>query len=71
MKASEFPRRVLRYPELRPFAPYSRQHLYRLEKAGLFPQHVKLGRNSIGWYEDEVHSWQNTRQRGAGPAEAA
>ncbi len=37
--------------------PYSRAHLYRLEKAGSFPKRVKLGPNRVGWVKEEVTSW--------------
>lgn len=37
--------------------PYSRAHLYRLERAGLFPRRVKLGPNRVGWVKDEVARW--------------
>jgi predicted DNA-binding transcriptional regulator AlpA len=44
---------------------FSRVHLRRLELAGLFPMHVKLGGNSMqtstAWIEDEVIAWQESR----------
>jgi prophage regulatory protein len=37
---------------------FSRVHLRRLERAGLFPQHVKYGAgNFIAWFEDEVDAY--------------
>jgi prophage regulatory protein len=37
---------------------FSRVHLHRLERAGLFPQHVKYGAgNFIAWFEDEVDAY--------------
>ncbi len=36
---------------------YSPQHIARLEAAGGFPLRVKLGRNRVGWVEDEVLDW--------------
>ena len=49
-------RRVLRFSELKPEKgiPYSRQHVDRLEKAGLFPKRVKLGPATVGWFDDEL-----------------
>ena len=35
----------------------SRMHLYRLERAGLFPRRVHLGPNSVGWLEEELDQW--------------
>lgn len=37
--------------------PYSRAHLYRLERAGSFPKRVKLGPNRVGWVKEEVARW--------------
>jgi prophage regulatory protein len=37
---------------------FSRVHLHRLERAGLFPQHVKYGAgNFIAWFEDEIDAY--------------
>jgi prophage regulatory protein len=37
---------------------FSRVHLHRLERAGLFPQHVKYGAgNFIAWFEHEVDQY--------------
>jgi predicted DNA-binding transcriptional regulator AlpA len=39
----------------------SRTTLWRLERQGEFPARVRLGLNSIGWREDEVEHWIDTR----------
>ena len=36
---------------------YCRQHIWRLERAGEFPQRVALGRCRIGWIWVEVEAW--------------
>lgn len=36
---------------------YSRAHLARLEKAGQFPQRVKLSPNRVAWVESEIIAW--------------
>ena len=43
--------------------PYSASHLARLEKAGLFPQRVKLGACRVGWVEDEINHWIEARMK--------
>ncbi len=43
--------------------PYSASHLARLEKAGLFPQRVKLGACRVGWVESEVNDWIEARMK--------
>lgn len=40
---------------------YSRAHLDRLSKAGLFPQPVRLGQGRVGYVDDEVYAWMNQR----------
>jgi prophage regulatory protein len=50
---------------------FSRVHLHRLERAGLFPQHVKYGAgNFIAWFEDEVDGYLD-RLAAARPKRAA
>jgi len=51
--------RVLTYPELKLMKGigYSRQHLERLEKAGNFPNRVRISEARIGWLESEVDEW--------------
>ena len=48
--------RLLTYPELKLLKgiPYSRQHLYRLEKAGEFPLRIQISPGRIAWYEHEI-----------------
>ena len=40
---------------------YSPQHIARLEAAGEFPKRVQLGQNRVGWIEDEVLDWLQSR----------
>lgn len=49
--------RIIDWHELRSMIPYSRMHIYRLEKAGSFPKRVQIGRNRIGWVYDEIQDW--------------
>jgi len=37
--------------------PYSRVHLWRLERAGEFPKRIPIGRARHGWLETEVDAW--------------
>ena len=36
---------------------------WRLEKAGLFPVRVQLGKSSVAWHLSEVEEWIMGRQR--------
>jgi prophage regulatory protein len=51
--------RIVRFRELseRKGITWSRTHVDREERAGRFPQRVKIGPNSIGWVEDEIDQW--------------
>jgi predicted DNA-binding transcriptional regulator AlpA len=48
--------RYIRYAELAPRygITFSRTHLRRLMRTGLFPKPVELAPNSIAWREDEI-----------------
>jgi prophage regulatory protein len=37
--------------------PFSRQHIHRLIKQGLFPKPIKLGINTNAWLESEVDEY--------------
>ena len=58
--------RLLGWEELRHLIPYSRQHVARLEKAGLFPQRVKVGARRVAWRESEIREWIAARERAEG-----
>ena len=53
--------RVLSKRHLKELVLYSPQHVARLEKVGRFPKRVQLGPNRVGWVEDEVLDWLQTR----------
>ena len=43
--------------------PYSFAHIARLEKAGDFPNRIKLGACRVAWFSDEVDEWIDSRPR--------
>ncbi len=49
--------KVLRQRKVVEKVGYSRMHIARLEKAGLFPKRIHLGPNSVGWVEAEIDAW--------------
>jgi prophage regulatory protein len=53
------PRKLVSKRELKSVygIPYSFTHIARLEKAGLFPKRIPLGRNRVAWYADEIEAW--------------
>ncbi len=55
---------ILRTPEVTRLTGLSRTTLWRFERRGTFPRRIRLGANSVGWLEDEVRDWVNSRPRG-------
>lgn len=49
--------RIIRKPELLNMMGLSDPTIYRMEKAGKFPQRIRLGGNSCGWLQSEVDAW--------------
>jgi prophage regulatory protein len=51
--------RLLSYDELRPLKgiPYSKVHIWRLEREGKFPKRVPLGESRHGWVDTEIDEW--------------
>lgn len=42
----------------------SRTTIWRKERAGDFPQRVRLGAASVGWVAEEIDAWLASRPRG-------
>ena len=42
----------------------SRTTIWRLERAGNFPQRIRLGAASVGWSAEEIDAWLASRPRG-------
>lgn len=61
MQAQPEPFRFLRLPEVCRATGLSRSQIYRLEAAGQFPSHVKLGASASAWIDREVAQWQADR----------
>jgi prophage regulatory protein len=55
---------LLTWNALEPAVPYTRQHVYRLEAKGQFPQRVRVGANRVAWRESEIKAWIEARERG-------
>lgn len=53
--------KLLSKAQVRELVLYSPQHIARLEAAGQFPKRVQLGINRVGWIEQEVLDWLQTR----------
>ena len=51
------PLRFLRFPAVRARTGLSRTTIWRLERQGDFPRHVRISRNAVAWAEHEVADW--------------
>lgn len=58
-------RRTLRREQVLNKTGLSRTSQYNLEKAGDFPRHFMLTPRCAVWFEDEVDTWLEDRQRNA------
>jgi prophage regulatory protein len=65
--------KLLSYEELRPLKgiPYSKVHLWRLERDGKFPKRVPLGQSRHGWLDSEIDEWITARMAERDGMEAA
>ena len=53
--------RILKLPEVIQVTGLARSTIYLRMKEKTFPRHIKLGQRSVGWLEEEVHSWLDQR----------
>ncbi len=62
------PRTILRKPAIRKSSGLSDSQIWRKsnDPNDEFPAAITLGPNAIGWYEDEIIAWQESRPRGGG-----
>ena len=65
--------RILSFEDLRSEKgiPYSKVHLWRLERDGKFPKRVPLGQSRHGWLDSEIDEWITARMAERDGMEAA
>lgn len=66
IKSTSAGRRIIRKPEVRRLTSYSDTQIWRMEGDGTFPKRVQLGPMAVGWFEDEVLEWIESRVRQGG-----
>lgn len=49
--------RIIRWPKVQELTSLSRTSIWRLERAGKFPQRRQVGLRSVGWLLNEVENW--------------
>ncbi len=52
----------LRFPEIKKITGLSRSTIFRLERAGNFPQRKVISPKAVGWLSDQVEGWVRSRQ---------
>ncbi|HOL51485.1 MAG TPA: AlpA family transcriptional regulator [Bacillota bacterium] len=55
--------RIIRKKELLKTIGLSGVTIWRMERAGTFPKRIKLGGNSVGWYESEIIEWMEKKRQ--------
>ena len=53
--------RILRLPEVLTITGLSRSQIYRMVAAGQFPPPVRIGERAVGWREEDVQHWLESR----------
>ncbi len=61
VSTSSMPERILRAKEIVELTGLSRTTIWRMERAGTFPNRVSLGVGSVGWRLSEVNGWMSNR----------
>jgi prophage regulatory protein len=56
-KLSMLPLKLLRFTAVRERTGLSRSTVWRLERRGVFPKHVKVSANIVAWLEEDVTDW--------------
>ena len=56
-------RLVIRLPEVIRQTGMCKSQIYALKTKGIFPQSIKIGPRAVGWCEDEVQHYIETRPR--------
>jgi prophage regulatory protein len=59
--------RFIRAREVLRMIGVSRTTLWRMVRAGLFPQPVRITKRNTGYIFDDVESWMRDRARGSAP----
>jgi len=53
--------KILRLPAVKDKTGLSRSSIYLQASQGTFPKPISLGARAVGWLENEVETWLNSR----------
>jgi prophage regulatory protein len=65
-KTPQSVRTIMRMPQVEAAIGLHPGHIYKLISRGEFPRPVSLGKQSVGWFADEIADWQASRPRAMG-----
>lgn len=54
--------RIIRLKEVKTMTGLSRSTIYQYIKDDLFPSQIKLGLRCVGWTENEITQWINSKK---------
>lgn len=54
-------KKILRIKDAREITGLSRSSIYLKMKADEFPKSISLGRRAVGWLQDDIQQWIDTR----------
>jgi len=63
-KLALLPLKLLRFTDVRERTGLSRSTVWRLERRGAFPKHIKVSANIVAWLEEDVVEWIRSKTRG-------
>ena len=63
-KLALLPLKLLRFTAVRERTGLSRSTVWRLERCGAFPKHIKVSANIVAWLEEDVVEWIRAMARG-------
>ena len=63
--------RLLRREDVESLVGLSRSAIYRLMRAGQFPEPLKIGPRAVRWPASEIEAWLAERPRASGEPRAA
>ena len=55
---------LIAWKDVQQLVPYSRPHIWRLEKQGLFPRRIRLGPGRVAWLVREISDWVECKRLG-------
>jgi prophage regulatory protein len=63
-KLALLPLKLLRFTDVRERTGLSRSTVWRLERRGAFPKHIKVSANIVAWLEEDVIEWIQSKAKG-------